>query len=169
VGWPPSFLNAHAETSRFEAVPQNDVGKFWSLGAKTVQAGLSRADAVHEAARRCTLPERWCVIPNDNEHTKRQEPYTVKLADFLSFSEEETVRAICESEQAAWQTIPRLNAEDHKRLALNKRQREEWEKTQRRWDPFRRVLKVVFAVALVSGLAWLLITVVQWFWEHPLF
>jgi hypothetical protein len=169
VRWPPSFLNAHPETSRFEAVSQNDIQKVWSLGATSVQSGFSHADAVHEAARRCTLPERWCVIPNDNERTKDQEPYTVKLAEFLSFSEEDKVRATCESEQVAWQAIPRIKAEDDEQLALYKQQQEEWKKTQRRADRVGWTLKVVIAVASASGLVWLLITVVHWFWEHPLF
>ena len=72
VWWPASYRAEHPETSRFEAVCQNDIRKFWSLGAKTVCSGMSRPDAAHEAARRSSLPELWCVITNgDAEPTSR--------------------------------------------------------------------------------------------------
>jgi hypothetical protein len=168
VRWPASFLNAHPERSRYEAVPQNDIRKFWALGAKSLQSGLSHADAMDEAARRCTLPERWCVIPNDNVETNRQERYTVKLAEDLSSYERVHVRATCDSEQAAWQAIPRVKVEDDQWLERHNR-KQEWQKTQLRWDNVRRISRVPLVVALALGLIWLLITVVHWFWEHPLF
>jgi hypothetical protein len=84
VWWPASYRDEHPETPRFEAVCQNDIRKFWSLGAETVWGLMSRPDAVHEAARRSSLPELWCVIPNGNSRTNGQEPYTVKPFDGLS-------------------------------------------------------------------------------------
>jgi hypothetical protein len=131
VCWPPSFTSAHPETSRYEAVSQNDIHRFWKLGAKTVQSGLSHADAVREASRRCALPDRWCVVPNDSEQTKRQEPYTVKLADFLSFSEKDSVLTTCDSEQEAWQAIPKIRAEAEQRLAQFNREEIERRKNER--------------------------------------
>jgi hypothetical protein len=169
VRWPASFLNAHPETSRYEAVPENDIHKCWSLGAKSLQRLLSHADAVHEAARRSTLPKRWCVIPNDNKQTERQEPYTVKLADFLSPSEEDRVLATCDSEQEAWQAIPRIRAEAEQRLAQFNREEIERRQKERRWDHISSLFRVGFIVAVAVGLIWLLITVVHWFWQHPLF
>ena len=70
VRWPPSFVSEHPERSRYEAVPQNDIHEIWKLGAKTVQGGFSRADAVKEASRRLALSDRWCVVPNDKTNEK---------------------------------------------------------------------------------------------------
>jgi len=138
-----------------------------------VQGGFSHADAVHEASRRYTIPDRWCVIPNDNEQTKRQEPYMVKLVDFLSSSERDSVRETFDSEQAAWQAIPRIKTEGEQRLAQINREQMEWAKTERQWDYVRTLFRVGAVVGVVVPLAsaaiWLLITVVHWFWAHPLF
>jgi hypothetical protein len=91
------------------------------------------------------------------------------LAGDLSGYTELHVRATCNSEQEAWQAIPRVKAEDDHRPPLQKQLEEKWEKTERRWDYLRMIPRVGFAVALVVALTWLLITVVHWFWQHPLF
>lgn len=168
VRWPPSVTSAH-ETSRYEAVPQNDIQKFWKLGAKTVQSGLSHADAVRDASGRCALPDRWCVVPNDKGQTKSQEPYIVKLADFLSFSEQDHVVATCGTEQEAWQAIPRIRAEAEQRLAQFNREEMERRKSERRRDLMNSRLQGVAMIVGAVGVIWLLITVVRWFWQHPLF
>ena len=133
VWWPAIYRDEHPETSRFEAVCQNDIRNFWSLGAKTVCSGMSHPDAVHEAARRSGLPELWCVITKEDSRTNRQEPYTVKSFDGLSFTEkEDKVRATCDSEISAWQAIPGIVEEDRQREASYEQQQREWRDTQRR-------------------------------------
>lgn len=170
VWWPASYRAEHPETSRFEAVCQNDIRNFWSLGAKTVCSGMARSDAEHEAARRSSLPELWCVLTNGDSRTNRQEPYMVKPFDGLSFTEkEDKVRATCDSEKAAWQAIPGIVEEDHQREAAYEQRQKEWANTERRSEGVRRVLGFVAMVALIAGTVWLLVTVVRWFWVHPLF
>ena len=83
VWWPASYRAEHPETPRFEAICQSDIRKFWLLGAKSVWSGMSRPDAEHEAARRSSLPELWCVIANEDTRTNSQEPHTVKHFDGL--------------------------------------------------------------------------------------
>jgi hypothetical protein len=162
IWWPPSYVESHPETSRFEAVPESDVQRFWPAGARTVQSGLSHADAVDEAARRCTLAEQWCVLPDGDR-------YTVKPAEGLSLAEKDHVRATCDSEQEAWQAIPSLKAEDDHRMKLEKQRYQEWEKTQHRWDYLRVGVRGVLLVGLVVAATWLIITIIHWFWQHPLF
>jgi hypothetical protein len=167
VRWPPSHTSTH-QTSRYEAFPESDIRNVWKLGAKTVQSGLSHPDAVKEASRRCALPDRWCVIQNDEE-TKGQEAYTVSLFDFLSFSQKDNVLLSCESEQEAWQEIPRIKAEAEQRLAQLRLEEMERRKTERRWDRISSVFRVGVLIAGAVVLIWLCITVVRWFWQHPLF
>jgi hypothetical protein len=150
-------------------VCQSDIRKFWSLGAKTVWSGMARPDAAHEAARRSSLPELWCVIANEDARTNSQEPYTVKAFDGLSHSEKDKVRATCDSERAAWQAIPAIVEEDRQRTAAYEQQRREWANTERRNEVIRQMLRLAAMVALVAGAIWLLVTVVHWFWVHPLF
>jgi hypothetical protein len=169
VWWPTSYRAEHPETSRFEAVCQSDIRKFWSLGAKTVWSGMSRPDAAHEAARRSSLPELWCVITNEDARTNSQEPYTVNPFDGLSHLEKDKVRATCDSERAAWQAIPRIVEEDRQRAAADEQQRREWANTERRNEGIRQMLRLTAMVALVAGAIWLLVTVIHWFWVHPLF
>ncbi len=173
VWWPRSSIEKHPGTSRYEAIPESDIQRFWSAGAKSVQGGLAHADAVAEAARRCALPERWCVVRNNNSQTKESEPYTVKPAQALSLSEKDQVRATCNSEQDAWQAIPGVQAEDERRMKADKQRYEEWERTERRREYFLAIPRVTFVitacVGLVVALIWLLVTLVHWFWQHPLF
>jgi len=169
VWWPASYRNEHPEKSRFEAVPENDIRAFWSLSAKTVWSGMSHPDAAHEAARRSKLPELWCVITNDDARTNGQEPYTVKPFDGLSHSEKDEVRATCDSERAAWEAIPGIVEGDRKQAAAYEEQQREWANRERRSERIRQVLRPAAAVALVAGAIWLLVTVVHWFWVHPLF
>ena len=115
------------------------------------------------------LPDRWCVVPNDSEQTKRQEPYTVKLADFLWFSEKDSVLTTCDSEPEAWQAIPKIRAEAEQRFAQFNREEIERRKNERRWDLISSRFRVGVMIAVAVGLIWLLITVVHWFWQHPLF
>jgi hypothetical protein len=166
---PASFVKAHPERSRYEAVSEKDIHKFESGGGKISHLGLSHADAVQEAARRCTLPEHWCVIPNDDGQRKSQEPYTVKAAGDLSSSERDQARATCDSEQDAWQAIPRIKAEDDEILARRNREEMEWRRDQHRWEGVSRIFRLVFVGPLILVLTWLLVSVVRWFWAHPLF
>ena len=169
IWWPAIYRDEHPETSRFEAICQNDIRKFWSLGAKTVWSGMSHPDAVHEAARRSSLPELWCVIPNEDSRTNSQEPYTVKPFDGLSHSEKDKVPVTCDSERAAWQAIPEIVEEERQRAAAYEQQQREWENTERRNEGIRRVLRFAAMVVSIAGAIWLLVTVVHWFWVHPLF
>lgn len=169
VWWPASYRAEHPETSRFEAVCQSDISKFWSLGAKTVWSGMSQLDAAREAARRSNLPELWCVIPNEDARTNSQELFTVRPFDGLSFSEKDKVRATCDSERAAWQEIPGIVEEDRQRAAESEQQRREWANKERRKEGIRQVRRLAAMVALFAGAIWLLVTVVHWFWVHPLF
>lgn len=169
IWWPASYRAEHPETSRFEAVCQDNIREFWSLGAKTVWSGMSRRDATNEAARRSNLPELWCVITNEDNRTNGQEAYTVKSFDGLSFTEKDKARATCDSEQAGWQAIPGIVEEDRQRTAAHEKQQREWANTERRNDSLRRVLAPVAIVVLIGGAIWLLVTVVHWFWVHPLF
>jgi hypothetical protein len=169
VWWPAIYRDEHPETSRFEAVCQNDIRKFWSLGAKTVWSGMSRPDAVQEAARRSSLPELWCVIPNEDNRSNSQEPYTVKAFDGLSYSEKDKVRATCDSERAAWQAILEIVEEERQRAAAYEQQQRERENIERRNEGIRRVLRFAAMVVSIAGAIWLLVTVIHWFWVHPLF
>lgn len=169
IWWPAIYRDEHPETSRFEAICQNDIRKFWSLGAKTVWSGMSRPDAVHEAARRSSLAELWCVIPNEDSRTNSQEPYTVKPFDGLSHSEKDKVAITCDSERAAWQAIPEIVEEERQRAAAYEQQQREWKNTERRNEGIRRVLRLAAIVVSIAGAIWLLVTVVHWFWVHPLF
>jgi hypothetical protein len=170
VWWPASYRAEHPETSRFEAVPQNDIQKFWSLGATSVWAGMSRPDAVHEAARRSGLPELWCVVPNEDARTSREEPYTVKSFDALSHIEkDDKVRATCDSETAAWLAIPGIVAAGRQQAAAEEQRVREWRDTERRNVKTGRVIRFAVMVVSVAGTIWLLITIVHWFWVHPLF
>ena len=170
VWWPASYRDEHPETSRFEAVSQDDIAKFWKLGAKSVWAGMSRPDAVQEAARRSGLPELWCVVPNEDNRTNRQEPYTVKSFDGLPHLEkDDKVRATFDSEKTAWQAIPGIVAEDRQREAAQEQRQREWANTERRRESIRRVFGFAAMVALIVGVIWLLVTVVHYFWVHPLF
>jgi len=169
VWWPASYRGEHPETSGFEAVCQNDIRNFWSLGLKTVWSGMSRPDAVREAARRSSLPQLWCVLPNEDAQTNSHEPYTVKPFDGSLHSEKDKVLATCESERAAWQAIPGIVEEDRQRAAAYEQQRQELANTERRNKGIHQVLRLAAMVALVAGAIWLLVTVVHWFWVHPLF
>lgn len=169
VWWPPKYRSEHPETSRFEAVPQTDIRKFWSLGARTEWSGMSRPDATHEAARRSGLPELWCVFANDGARFKGQEPHTVKSFDGLSHSEKDKVRATYDSERAAWQAIPLIAEREREQTAKYEQQRREWENTEQRKEGIREVLRLAAVVCLLVGSIWLIITVVRWFWLHPLF
>ena len=94
----------------------------------------------------------------------------VKPFDGLSFTEkEDKVRATCDSEKAAWQAIPGIVEEDHQREAAYEQRQKEWANTERRSEGVRRVLGFVAMVALIAGTVWVLVTVVRWFWVHPLF
>ena len=94
---------------------------------------MARPDAEHEAARRSSLPELWCVTYKGDSRTNRQEPYMVKPFDGLSFTEkEDKVRATCDSEKAAWQAIPGIVEEDHQREASYEQRQKEWANTERR-------------------------------------
>lgn len=170
VWWSASYRDEHPDASRFGAVRNKDIQNVWKLGGKTVASGMSRSDAEHEAARRSSLPELWCVVTNEDNRTNRQEPYTVKSFDGLSFRErEDKVRATCESETAAWQTIPGILEEDRKREAAYEQQQREWRKAEQRNESRGRVFWFVVMVASIAGAVWLLVTVVHYFWEHPLF
>jgi hypothetical protein len=169
VWWPASYRAEHPETSRFEAVCETDIIKFWSLGAKTVWSGMSRPDATREAARRTNLAELWCVIPNEDARTNSQEPFTVRPFDGLSFSEKDKVRATCDSERAAWQEIPGILEKDRQRATESEQKRREWATKERREESIRQVLQLAAMCAVFAGVIWLLVTVVHWFWVHPLF
>jgi hypothetical protein len=143
--------------------------KFWSLGAKTEWSGMSRSDAMLEAARRSTLPELWCVVPNKDPRTNSQEPYTVNPFDGLSHSERDDARATSDSEQAAWQAIAGIVEKDRQQTAAYEQERREWAKTESRNEGARRVLGTAAMIILVVGAVWLTVTVVHWFWVHPLF
>lgn len=169
VWWPASYRADHPGTSRFEAVCQDDIRKFWPLGAKTVWGGMSRPDATHEAARRSSLPELWCAVTNENARTKEQEPYTVKSFDGLSHSEKDKVHATCESEEAAWKAIAGITEEDRRRAAAHEQQQREWANAERRKERTGVLFRPIALVAAVVGGIWLLVTVVHWFWVHPLF
>jgi hypothetical protein len=170
VWWPASYRDEHPDASRFGAVCNKDIQNVWKLGGKTVASGMSRSDAEHEAARRSSLPELWCVVTKEDSRTNRQEPYTVKSFDGLSFTErEDKVRATCESETAAWQTIPGIVEEDRKREAAYEQQQRERRKAEQRNESRGRVFWFVVMVASIVGAVWLLVTVVHYFWAHPLF
>jgi len=170
VWWSASYRDGHPDASRFGAVCNKDIQNVWKIGGKTVASGMSRHDAEREAARRSALPELWCVIPNDDNRTNRQEPYTVKSFDGLSFTEkEDKVRATCDSETAAWHAIPGIVEEDRRREAAYEQQQREWRDTERRKESRGRVLQPAIMVALIAGAIWLLVTVVHYFWVHPLF
>jgi hypothetical protein len=169
VWWSAGYRREHPETSRFEAVCQDDIRNFWSLGAKSVWGGMSRPDAVHEAARRSSLPELWCVIPNEDTQSNGQEPYTVKAFDGLSFSEKEKVRATSDSEKTAWQAIPGIVEQDSQRVIAYEQQRQGSAITERRNAVVRQVLRFAAMIVLIAGTIWLLVTVLHWLWVHPLF
>jgi len=169
VWWPSSYRNEHPEKPRFEAVPENNIRDFWSLGAKTVWSGMSQPDAAREAARRSSLPEPWCVVPNEDARTNSQEPFTVKSYDGLSHSEKDNVRATCDSERAAWQAIPKLLEDDRQRSAAYEQQRREWAKTERRNESLRQAFRIAVMVGLIVVTVWLVVTFIRWFWVHPLF
>ena len=93
----------------------------------------------------------------------------VRSFDGLSHTEKDKVRATSDSEQAAWQVIPGIVEEDRQRAAAYEQQQREWANTERRNEGVRRVLRSVAMVALIAGAVWLLVTLVRWFWVHPLF
>lgn len=130
---------------------------------------MSRPDAVREAARRSSLPELWCIIPNEDTRSNSQEPYTVRAFDGLSFSEKDKVRATCDSEKTAWQAIPGIVEGDRQRVAAYEQQRRDSANTECRNEGIRRVLRLAAMIALIAGTIWLLVTVVHWFWVHPWF
>ena len=107
--------------------------------------------------------------PTIKSKRRSQEPYIVKLADFLSFSEQDNVVATCGTEQEAWQAIPRIRAEAEQRLAQFNREEMERRKSERRRDLMNSRLQGVAMIVGAVGVIWLLITVVRWFWQHPLF
>src|SRR6266853_124667 len=160
---------AAANAAAIAAEGENEIRNFWSLGLKTVWSGMSRPDAVREAARRSSLPQLWCVLPNEDAQTNSHEPYTVKPFDGSLHSEKDKVLATCESERAAWQAIPGIVEEDRQRAAAYEQQRQELANTARRNKGIHQVLRLAAMVALVAGAIWLLVTVVHWFWVHPLF
>jgi hypothetical protein len=170
VWWSASYRDEHPDASRFGAVCSKDIQNVWKLGGKTGASGMARPDAEHEAARRSSLPELWCVVTNEDSRTNRQEPYTVKSFDGLSFTEkDDRVRATCESETAAWQAIPGIVEEDRQREAAYEKQQRERRDAQRRNESTGRMLRFVLMVASIAGVVWLLVTVVHYFWVHPLF
>jgi len=88
----------------------------------------------------------------------------------LSFTEkEDKVRATCDSEISAWQAIPGIVEEDRQREAAYEQQQREWRDTQRRNESTGRVLRSAVMVVSIAGAIWLLVTVVHYFWVHPLF
>ncbi len=149
---PASSAHSPVGTLRYEAVPARDIRSYWATGAKSIAAGLSHADAVTEASRRGSLPQRWCVIPNDNAQTREKEPYTVKLAEDLSGYQETHVKGTYSSEPEAWQAIPKIQAEDERKYEECERNlRREREREQRRRTWLRRGVVVIVLIAALTA------------------
>jgi len=149
---PAGSAHSPVGTLRYEAVPARDIQSYWAAGVRSIAAGLSYADAITEASRRSSLPQRWCVIPNDIAQTREKEPYTVMPAEDLSGYQEAHIRGTYSSEPEAWQAIPKIQAEDEQKYEkYEENLRRESEREQRRRTWLRRGVVVIGLVAALTA------------------